>query len=116
MVFGVRSEYEDLFHALITMGWCCVVVRTEHIASSVDAGVAESGLCVIVVVTELRRTAIAPWGAFNVSGVGWSGGSAVCMQRLWDGWAESGCGDEFVSGYVFVSIVEGWSSCSGVSC
>ncbi len=33
------------------------------------SGVAESGLCVIGV-TELRRTAIAPWGAFNVSEVG----------------------------------------------
>ena len=44
----------------------------------------ESGFCVVVV-TELRRTAIAPWDAFNVSGVRWSGSSAVCMQRLQDG-------------------------------
>jgi hypothetical protein len=49
-----------------------VVLRTEHIASSMDAGVAESDLCVIVI-TELRHTAISPWGAFDVSGVGWGG-------------------------------------------
>ena len=84
VVFGVGSEYVDVVQVLVTVGWWCVVVRTEHIASSLDAGVAESGLCVIVV-TELRRTAVAPWDAFNVSGVGWSGGSAVCMQRLRDG-------------------------------
>ena len=86
-----------------------MVVRTEHIASSMDAGVAESDLCVIVI-TELRRTAIAPWGAFNVSGVGWSGGSAVSMQRLRDGLkvvAGLGCVGlhfcEYGGGLVFMS-------------
>ena len=84
VVCGVRSEYVDVVKVLVTMGWWCVVVRTKHIASSRDAGVAESGLCVVIV-ADLCRTAVAPWGAFNVSGVRWSGGGAVCMQCLWDG-------------------------------
>ena len=84
VVCGVRTEYVDVVKVLITMGWWCVVVRTKHIASSRDAGVAESGLCVVVV-ADLRRAAVAPWGAFDVSGVGWSGGGAVRVRWLWDG-------------------------------
>ena len=53
-----------------------MVVRAEHVAGSGDAGVAESGLCVVVV-ADLRRTAVAPWGAFDVSGVRRSSGCVV---------------------------------------
>ena len=38
--------YPDVVQVLVTMGWRCVVVRMEHIASCRDAGVAESGVCV----------------------------------------------------------------------
>ncbi len=61
VVCGVRSEYVDVVQVLVVMGWRCVVVRTEHVAGSRDAGVTESGLCVVVV-TDLRRTAVAPLG------------------------------------------------------
>ena len=76
VVCGVRSEYVDVVQVLVVMGLRCVVVRTEHVAGSRDAGVAEFGLCVVVV-ADLRRTAVAPWGAFNVSGVRWSSGCVV---------------------------------------
>ena len=76
MVCGVRSEYVDVVQVLVAMGWRCVVVRMEHVAGSRDAGVTESGLCVVVF-ADLGRTAVAPWGAFNVSGVRWSSGCAV---------------------------------------
>jgi hypothetical protein len=71
-----------------------------------DARVAESGLCVVVVVVvvDLRHTAVAPWGAFNVSGVRWSGGGAVCMQCLWDGLEAVAV---LVLGYVYVSMEGG---------
>ena len=104
MVCGVRSEYVDVVvQVLVTMGWRCVVVRTEHIASFRDAGVVESCLCVVIV-ADVRRTAVAPWGAFNVSGVGWSGGGAVCMQCLWDGLEAVAV---LVLGYVYVSMEGG---------
>ena len=76
MVCCVRSEYVDVVQVLVAMGWRCLVVRTEHVAGSRDAGVAESGFCVVVV-ADLRRTAVVPWGAFNVSGVRWSSGCVV---------------------------------------
>ena len=50
------------------------MVRAEHVAGSGDAGVAE---CVVIVVADLRRTAVAPWGAFDVSGVRRSSGCVV---------------------------------------
>ncbi len=53
-----------------------MVVHPEHVAGSRDAGVAESGLCVVVV-ADLYRAAVAPWGAFKVPGVGWSSGCVV---------------------------------------
>ena len=71
VVRGISSKDMDVVQVLVAMGWRCVVVRTEHVACSRDAGIAQSGLCVVVV-AQLRRTAVAPWGAFDVSGVGWS--------------------------------------------
>jgi len=77
VVRGIRSEYMDVVQVLVAMGWRCVVVRAEHVAGSGDAGVAESGLCFVVVVADLRRTAVAPWSAFDVSGVRRSSGCVV---------------------------------------
>ena len=76
VVRGIRSEYMDVVQVLVAMGGRCVVVRAEHVAGSRDAGIAESGLCVVVV-ADLCRTAVAPWGAFDVSWIRRSSGCVV---------------------------------------
>ncbi len=80
VVRGIRSEDMDVVQVLVAMGWRCVVVRAEHVACFGDAGIAESGLCVVVV-AELRRTAVVPWGAFDVSGVRRSSGCLVDVLK-----------------------------------
>ena len=71
VVFCIRAEYADVVQVLVAVGWWCEVVSTEHVSSSVYAGVAEAGLGVIVI-TELSHKAIAPWGSFRISWGQWS--------------------------------------------
>ena len=80
VVRGIRSEYMDVVQVLVAVRGRCVVVRTEHVAGSGDTGVAESGLCVVIV-ADLCRTTVAPWGAFDVSGVRRSSGCVVGGQE-----------------------------------
>jgi len=76
--FGIRSEDADIVQVLVAVGWWCVVVFAEHVASPGDAGVAEPGRGGIVV-TEYRRTTIAPWGSSYISTAWWSCESAASV-------------------------------------
>ena len=66
MVVGVCAENADVVEVLIAVGWWWVLVSAKLVASTEDAGVKETGLG-FVVVAELGRTAVTPWGAFDVA-------------------------------------------------
>ena len=63
---------------LVAVRWWCVAVSTEHVSSSVYAGLG------VIVITELSRTVIAPWGSFRVSWREWSNVGASWLRCRWD--------------------------------
>ena len=64
MVVGICAENADVIEVFVAVGWWWVLVCAELVASTEDAGVKETGSGFIV---ELCRTAVTPWGAFDVA-------------------------------------------------
>ena len=89
MIVGVCAENADVIKVLIAVRWWWVLVGAELVASPEDAGFEEVSLG-FVVVAELCRTAITPWVALHVSGVGWAGVWTWCERCVCDGFKVAG--------------------------